>query len=177
MPFFDYGVLTYAEASRTPLIITILGVLGSILVFLLARLAQRVYRSEDFIVYARKMSFLDKNSLKIQISFENDTKKYKEFRALCLYGITGKSFTKITEVKDLPIASEKSSHFIASHHGSYDFKVPPYTKFRAVVELKLPEGMNYESYKLGCVSEKGRLLLAKFDISSDAEQEINFRRG
>lgn len=178
MPFFNAWLHTLeATVSKTPIIITITTVIGSVLVFLLARLAQRLYRSEDFILYARKMNLLSKGVLKLEISFDNDTNKDKEFRALCLYGVKGKSFTKITEVKDWPIASDDSSRFIASHHGSYDFKVPPYTKFVAVVDLHLPDQMDYESYKLGCVSEKGTLLLANFDIQSEANQEINFKRG
>ena len=175
MPIFG-TLLHIMEVAKTPIIVTIATIAGSALVFVLARVAQRIYRSEDFVLYARKMVLLEKDVLKLQIFFDNDTKKEKEFRALCLYGVSGKSFTKITEVKDLPIASDHSSAFIESRHGSYDFKVPPYTKFQAVVDLRLPEEMNYDSYKLGCVSEKGTLLLADFDIRSDANQEIVFKR-
>ena len=124
----------------------------------------------------RRMAFLDKWSIKLEIRFDNQTKKEKEFRALCLYGVSGGSLSKVAELSKLPIAGEGSEGYISSRHDVYDFKVPPFTKLTAVIDFDVPEGSKYEYYQLGCISEKGKLLLADIELRTNSLQTIRFRR-
>ena len=180
MPFFSWlSIITGATAksSATPWVITLLSILGSVLLFILVRLAMRMYRQEEFTMEVRRMAFLDKWSLKLEIHFSNQTKKEKEFRALCLYGVSGGSLSKVAELKKLPIAGEGSQGYISSRHEVYDFRVPPFTDLSAVIDFDVPKGSKFEKYQLGCISEKGKLLLADIELRTNATQTIHFRRG
>lgn len=180
MPFFSWlSFITSASAknSATPWVITLLSILGSALLFVLTRIAMRVYRDEEFNMEVRRMAFLDKWSLKLEIHFSNQTKKEKEFRALCLYGVSGGSLSKVAELKKLPIAGEGSQNYISSRHEVYDFRVPPFTDLSAVIDFDVPQGSKFERYQLGCISEKGKLLLADIELRTNATQTIRFRRG
>lgn len=180
MPFFSWlSIITGAstKSSATPWVITLLSVLGSVLLFILVRIAMRMYREEEFTMEVRRMAFLDKWSLKLEIHFSNQTKKEKEFRALCLYGVSGGSLSKVAELKKLPIAGEGSQGYISSRHEVYDFRVPPFTDLSAVIDFDVPKGSKFEKYQLGCISEKGKLLLADIELRTNATQTIHFRRG
>ena len=180
MPFFSWlPIITDAstKSSATPWVITLLSILGSVLLFVLGRIAMKVYREEEFNMEVRRMAFLDKWNVKLEIHFSNQTKKEKEFRALCLYGVSGGSLSKVAELKKLPIAGEGSDSYISYRHEIYDFRVPPFTDLTAVIDFDVPKGSKFEKYQLGCISEKGKLLLADIELRTNAPQTIRFKRG
>ena len=163
-----------ATAGKAAIPIAI-SVLGTIVLFILARVAMALYRSEDLIVAVKRIQDLDPRSLRLIVSMENRRKSIKEFHSIFLARKGKNGFEAVAVLVHLPLVRLGGDSFVRREaSGDYYLRAKPGTKCEAVLEFDLPEAM--ESVYFIATDEKGRRLSAKLSLIGTATQTLDFRR-
>ena len=80
---FEPWIMLTATAGKTAIPIAI-SVAGTIILFILARVAMMLYRAEDVIIAVKKLQDLKPRSVRLILSMDNRRKSAKEFHSICL---------------------------------------------------------------------------------------------
>lgn len=167
--------MTFTAAAGKAAIPIAVSIIGTIVLFILARAAMALYRSEDLIVAVKKLQDLDPRSVRLIVSMENRRKSIKEFHSLYLARKGKNGFEAVSVLVRLPLVRIGGDSFVRrDESGDYYLRVKPNSKFEVVLEYELPEAMDV--VYLLATDEKGRRLSARLLLSQTGTQTLDFRR-
>ena len=163
-----------AEAGKAAIPIAV-SVLGTVVLFILARIAMALYSSEDLIVAVKKLQDLNPRHIRLILSMENRRKNPKEFHSICLAKREKDSFEAVAVLIRLPLVRQGGENFVRRDpSGDYYLNARPGSKNEVVLEFELPEKMD-EVY-LMAFDEKGRRVRTKIDLNSTGTQTLSFHK-
>ena len=168
-----WSILT-ATAGKAAIPITI-SVGGAIVLFVLARIAMVLYRSEDLIVAVKKLQDLDPRSLRLIMSLENRRKSVKEFHSIYLASKTKNGYEALAVLIRLPLVRFGGESLVRREEsGDYYLRAKPSSRGEVVLEFELPETLDMVYFI--ATDEKGRRVSARISLITTGTQTLNFRR-
>lgn len=170
----DFFLTLEAAVGKTAIPIAI-SVLGTIVLFILARIAMRLYWSGDFIMAAKKLQDLDPKSVRLILSVENRRKTVKELHSIFLARRDKSDESPLALLIHLPIVRNGDEDVVRrASSGEYYLVMRPNRKSELVLEFVLPERV--DKVFMVATDEKGRRIKAPLSLDDSSTQLLEFRR-
>ena len=164
-----------AETTVSPLPF-VFSVIGTIVLFILVRLAMYLYRYGDrnLLIFARRIADLDACMLRLDLVIENLERGEKQLSNLRIVSYQGHASETLAELKVAPIQRQGSSAFIQKDGSGYSLHAANGTKNEAVVEFVLTAPCK-QAY-LVAENQKGKTVKAYLNLSTSETQMLSFRK-
>ena len=170
-----------STGSSTPIIITVLSIVGTILVAILVRVASQMYRNADkvLLVTMWKMVLLDKNEYKFRLKVENTTGKVTHMRDISIVYFDGKTMKVYSRLAAMPIQSDNNANFVSgSEEEGYMLRIFPHGKHNVVLDFKVNPLTKVDAgtqFYLYYVNNRGKRRVAKINLGTDRVQVLQFK--
>ncbi|MBR1847223.1 MAG: hypothetical protein IJ787_05870 [Bacilli bacterium] len=174
----QFMLFTYFVLAETPnpILPVALSVLGTVVLFVLVRLAMFLYRSQDseVIIFARRIADLNAKVVRLQLTVENLKHQPKALRDLQIVAYEGKEYTCLAKLDIAPIQSSGSPNLIESSGETYGLYFASNSRNEVVVHFTLSEPR--KSAYLLATNIKGQKVRAYLNLESNDAQILSFRK-
>ena len=177
---FMFYILT-DNAATTPVIITVLTLIGPGLVLILTQIAKVLYQRLDksIEVVAQRMSLYADHEYKIKIRILNNTSKTSELRAFSLVQHQGSTYLPLSVVSEMPIQTSHEANCIyGDEKVGFSVRIDPYEKRTIILSFKINETIKMDpemEIHLSYVTKKDKRRAALINLFTDKVQALHFK--
>ena len=174
------AILADADAT-TPLIITILTLIGPGLILVLTQVAKMLYQRLDKSteVVAQRMSLFADHEYKIKVRIINNTSKTSELRAFSLVEHQGSAYLPLSAISEMPIQTSHEANCIyGDEKVGFSVRIDPYEKRTIILTFKINESIKIDpemEIHLSYVTKKGKRRAAEISLFTDKVQALHFK--
>ena len=172
----DFGVtfILAMTESTSPALPVSLSLLGTVVVFILTRIAIYLYRSGEMGVRIRRYADLDPTTVRLHLLVENARQKNIAFSEFALAQKVGKELKVVAPLSGAPIVRRGGIECLQQRNGFYVLSIRSGATVEVVLEFHLSLPLT-ETY-LCCLDDKGKHFKAKLLLNSFETQDIHFKR-
>lgn len=170
--------MSFAE-NTSNLVGIISTVSATLLLAILAYIAQFIVKSGDINAEIRRMAYIDAKEVRLRVHFSTTKKKESQCNDLFIAGEIDGVLLPITEVADAPLADMDSTYLITKGEYGYGFKIGPSSSFDGYFDFRIKKEIDLN--KVGktyivCTNEKGKKKKAEFVLASTSNQSVRFKK-
>ena len=161
------------------ILVPIITITSTIVVAILAYIAQGLAKAGDLSIEIKRHAFLDARDVRLGIRFYSTKKKVHEFRNIVLAAEINGVLTIISGESLTPIVMADDKGMLTTSELGYKIKITDGSTFDGVFHFVIPRNVDASSIKVAylvAVDRNGHKVKAAFDFKSTDAQAIYFKR-
>ncbi len=152
---------------------------ATLLLAILAYVAQFIVKSGDINAEIRRMAYIDSRDVRLRVHFSSTKKGESECNDLFLAADIDGVLLPITDVAKAPLADMGSTGLITRSDHGYGFKITSRKPFEGYFDFQIKKDVDLSKASktyLMCTNEKGKKRKAEFVLASTANQSVRFKK-
>lgn len=161
------------------MLVPIISIGATIVVAILAYVAQAIAKAGDMTVEIKRHAFLDPRDVRLAIRFYSTKKKTHEFHNFALAADIGGTLTTISDESLTPIAMEDEGKNLSTNGSGYRITIKEGATFDGVFHFVIANSVditNIDMAYLIAVDKNGKTVKAAFELNTTDVQSIYFKK-
>ena len=158
----------------------LLGLGSAAIISILMFIARKLLWNEVFEVKARRMDLFDGNTIRVAISFANQTRQSYRIKDLSLCYVLDRVYHPYGEIRVDPFVEKgaEGDNFRKDEDGTFSVPVSAHSRLDTIYTFVLPEEKIPENAKtmLSYVDEAGKRHYAEFSLTTRYGQLLTFKK-
>jgi len=159
----------------------IVGILGTMIVGILLKVAQLIIRDSGFESSARVMSFLDGNDVRIELKSDNKTINLRSFLDPSLVYVEDRKVYPYAVLKCMPFSSQIDSltDVGIDKDRHYFLSFPPHSQNSVILPFTRTDdgpSRGSTSIYISCFDPKGKRVYAPVNLAETGFQKLTFKK-